>query len=59
MRTRTVIEFIVDIWLPKMTIIEEKYTVEEKVDNLGDMIRADWGAEATYNLVRTERTFTF
>lgn len=59
MKTRTVIEYIVDVWTDTFTVIEEAYYVEEGVDDLGQMIRKDWGADATYLNVSERRAFTF
>ena len=46
--------FMVDVWLPRATIINEKY-IAETLDELNKLIREDHGKEAqVLNLKKSE-----
>ena len=42
-----------------MNILNEKIIVEENVEEIIDVVREKYGADASYNAARENRTFTF
>ena len=59
MKTKTVIEYILDIWMDNKTILNEKIIVQENAEEIIDVVREKYGPDASYNAAKENRVFTF
>ena len=58
-KSKTFINYTVDVWMRRKTILNEIVIIEEGTEEIIDVIRREYGPGASYNIVKQNSILTF